>query len=196
MKLFEVPRPLLFQTYIMLHLFLAPGFEEIEALATLDILRRCELDIITISITGKRLVHGAHGIPVMADALFRRSTIEQSKGLILPGGMPGAKNLTLHEGLRKALLRHNAAGTLIAAICAAPMVLGKIGILQDRKSTCYPGFENYLTGAIVSEERVVCDGNIITGKGPGAVIDFAFSIAAQFKNQEELERLKSDMILQ
>ncbi|MBQ8277293.1 MAG: DJ-1/PfpI family protein [Bacteroidaceae bacterium] len=180
----------------MLHLFLAPGFEEIEALGTLDILRRCGIEVMTVSVAGKRLVHGAHDIPVMADAVFRRAIVEGSEGFILPGGMPGANNLTLHDGLRKALLKQHALGRLIAAICAAPMVIGNLGILKGRKATCYPGFEDTLRDAIVSDKTVECDGHIITGKGLGAVIDFAFTIAARFKDLDDLAALKSDMILQ
>ena len=104
----------------MLHIFIADGFEEIEALTTIDILRRCGIEVATVSVTGTRLIKGSHGIPVMVDTVFRKGEISQSQGLILPGGMPGAQNLSLHEGLRKSLIAHNLRETLIAAICAAP----------------------------------------------------------------------------
>lgn len=179
----------------MIHLFLATGFEEIEALATLDILRRCGLEVRTVSVTGTRLITGAHGIPVMADSLFRKKDIDVSDALILPGGMPGAKNLGACESLNRALVSHCQRGGLIAAICAAPMILGNLNLLNGRKATCYPGFEPYLKGAACSNDLVVVDGNVITGKGPGAVVDFAFAIAANFLDSVQLERLKFDMIL-
>lgn len=177
----------------MLHLFLATGFEEIEAITTLDILRRIGLEVQTITITGTRLIHGAHNIPIMTDCLFRKNLIEESEGLILPGGMPGAENLLRHEGLRKALIAHNERKTLIAAICAAPMVLGKNGLLEGRKATCYPGFEHHLKGAEIKEDLVVSDGNIITGRGPAAAIPFAFAIAGHFVEQSQIATLKYDM---
>ena len=97
----------------MLHIFIADGFEEIEALTTIDILRRCGIEVVTVSVTGTRLIKGSHGIPVMVDTVFRKGEISQSQGLILPGGMPGAQNLYLHEGLRKSLIAHNMRETLI-----------------------------------------------------------------------------------
>lgn len=180
----------------MLHLFLAPGFEEIEALVTLDVLRRCGLDVTTISIAGRRMVPGVHNIAVTADDLFRVSALESSEGLILPGGMPGAQNLMQHDGLLRQLLAHNQKGTLIAAICAAPMILGKLGILNGRQATCYPGFEAYLQGAKVTGDLVVSSDNIITGKGPGASFPFAFEIASRFVSRELVERVKFDMHLE
>lgn len=179
----------------MLHLFLAPGFEEIEALATLDILRRCGLSVTTISVTGRRMVIGVHDIAVMADDLFRVSSLENSEGLILPGGMPGAQNLMQHDGLIRILSAHYQKGTLIAAICAAPMILGQRGMLKGRVATCYPGFESYLEGAEITSELVAVSDNIITGKGPGAAIPFAFEIASRFVAPELVQRVRFDMKL-
>lgn len=178
----------------MIHLFLADGFEEIEALATLDILRRCGLTVTTVSCTKTRTIQGAHNLAVMADEIFRASDYTNSEALILPGGMPGAKNLLDNEGLRKALVAHNERGGLIAAICAAPMVLGQHGLLKGRNATCYPGFEQMLTGAEVSADYVVEDGNIITGKGPAAAVEFAFAIAARFVSERKIEEVKSGML--
>ncbi len=179
----------------MLHLFLAPGFEEIEALVTLDVLRRCGLSVTTISVAGRRMVPGCHDIAVTADDLFRVSALEYSDGLILPGGMPGAEKLMQHEGLLRVLMTHYRKGTLIAAICAAPMILGKLGILNGRPATCYPGFESYLHGAKLSSDLVVTSDHVITAKGPGAAFPFAFEIASHFVSQELLERVKFDMML-
>lgn len=179
----------------MLQLFLAPGFEEIETIATLDILRRCGLDVVTVSIAGKRLIHGAHGIPVMADVIFKRAVMQQSQGCILPGGMPGAKNLMEHDALRKAILQHGEQQRPIAAICAAPMALGEWGLLQGRRATCYPGFEKHLKGATLSDEPVVRDGHIITAKGPAYAVDFAFAIAERFLKPADLQKIKAGMLL-
>lgn len=178
----------------MVHIFLANGFEEIEALTTLDILRRSGLEVQTVSLVGPRLIYGVHGIPVMADEKFQKNKIMlDSEGLILPGGMPGAKNLMAHDGLRKALVAHNEKGSLIAAICAAPMILGEYGLLEGKRATCYPGFEHYLKGAEYTGAPVVADGNIITGKGPGASVEFAFSIVQYFTSLEKVQTLRHEM---
>ncbi len=179
----------------MLHLFLADGFEEIEALATLDILRRCGLEVQTISISGAHTVHGAHGIPVYADAVFRQSELMESQCFILPGGMPGAQNLLDSSGLHKALITQYERGALIAAICAAPMVLGQHGLLKEHAATCYPGFEEYLEGADVQDNMVVESANIITGRGPAAAKDFAFAIAARFITPKQIKEVKKGMLL-
>lgn len=178
----------------MVHLFLAEGFEEIEALATLDILRRCGLEVATVSNTQNKTVIGAHNIQVIADYTFGEVSVEGSHALVLPGGMPGAKNLLENAELRDALLAQNARGALIAAICAAPMVLGQHGILQGHKATCYPGFENMLVGADVQTALVVEDGNVITGKGPAAAKDFGFAIAARFVDAETVESVRQGML--
>ena len=180
----------------MIHLFLATGFEEIEALATLDILRRFGLEVCTVSVTGTRLIHGAHGIPVMADTLFRRLDIDSSDCLIFPGGMPGAKNLLVCDALRRCLIAHHNKEKLIAAICAAPIILGKAGILKGKNATCYPGFEGYLEGANCKNSLVEVDGNIITAKGPGATIEFAFAIASRFMEPARLNEMRFNMILE
>lgn len=178
----------------MIHLFLADGFEEIEALATLDILRRCGLEVKTLSCNSDRNVMGAHNIPVLADEVFCADEHALCDAIILPGGMPGAKNLLENAALRDILLAHNERGGLIAAICAAPMVLGQHGLLAGRKATCYPGFENMLTGATVCSDYVVEDGNIITGKGPAAAVEFGFAIASRFVSAEKVAEVKSGML--
>lgn len=178
----------------MIHLFLADGFEEIEALATLDILRRCGLEVVTVSNTENKVATGAHGIPVVADCVFSEANLAGSDALVLPGGMPGAKNLLDNELLRDALLAQNARGGLVAAICAAPMALGQHGILQGRCATCYPGFEDMLTGANHQSALVVEDGNVITGKGPAAAKDFGFTIAARFVDAATVESVRQGML--
>lgn len=180
----------------MLHIFIADGFEEIEALTVIDVLRRCGLELQTVSVTGTRLIKGAHQIPIMVDTVFRKGEIDKSDGIILPGGMPGAKNLFLHEGLRKALISHSEKRTLIAAICAAPMVLGRHQLLEGRRVTCYPGFEEHLLGAEVIDMGICEDGNIITAKGPIYALDFAYAIAARFVDSATLAQVKSAMLYQ
>lgn len=178
----------------MLHIFIADGFEEIETLAVVDVLRRCGLELQTVSVTGTRLIKGAHGIPLMVDTVFRKGEIDKSDGLILPGGMPGAKNLFLHEGLRKSLIVHNERRTLIAAICAAPMVLGRHHLLEGRRATCYPGFEEYLRGAETMNTGICEDDNLITAKGPAYAFEFAFAIAARFVDSATLAQVKDSML--
>lgn len=178
----------------MIYLFLANGFEEIEALATLDILRRCGLQVTTVSVHDGLNVTAAHGLTVQADKLFAEVNLEQSEALVLPGGMPGAQNLLLHEGLHAALCAQHARGGLVAAICAAPMVLGQHGLLEGRAATCYPGFEPKLTGANVSGDYVVTDGNVITGKGPAAAVEFAFTISARFVPQSTIDEVRAGML--
>jgi protein deglycase len=179
----------------MLHIFLADGFEEIEAFTTMDVLRRCGLTVQTIAIAGKRTVVGAHSIPTMADTIINRSELKESEGFILPGGMPGAKTLLACEPFHKALLLHAMHNRLIAAICAAPMVLGLHGILEGHRATCYPGFEHHLHKAAYSGNLLEIDGNIITAKGPAAVLPFAFAIAARFVDNATIAQVRKDMLL-
>lgn len=178
----------------MIHLFLANGFEEIEALATLDILRRCGLDVATVSNTNDKTVVGAHNIPVIADYAFDEVSFDGSQALVLPGGMPGAKNLLENSALRDVLLAQYTRGGLVAAICAAPMVLGQHGILNGHKATCYPGFENMLVGADVQTSLVVEDRNVITGKGPAAAKEFGFTIASRFVDATTVESVRQGML--
>lgn len=178
----------------MLHIFIADGFEEIEALTVVDVLRRCGLELQTVSVTGTRLIKGTHDIPIMVDTVFRKGEIDKSDGLILPGGMPGAKNLFLHEGLRKALVNHSEKRTLIAAICAAPMVLGRHNLLEGRRATCYPGFEEHLRGAEIINVGICEDDNLITAQGPAFASDFAFAIASRFVDSATLAQVKDGML--
>lgn len=179
----------------MLHIILADGFEEIEAITTIDILRRCDLDVQTVSAGTRRLITGAHGIPIQAETVYRCADIADSECIILPGGMPGAKTLASFEALKRNIVAHMGHGRLVAAICAAPMVLGLSGVLNGRHVTCYPGFEGYLTGAIHEERQVVEDGNIITANGPGAATAFAFAIAARFADAATVESVRRGMLL-
>lgn len=178
-----------------IHLFLAPGFEEIEAIATIDILRRAGLDVSSVSITGDLKVTGAHGISVEADCLYPEIDFSQAEMLVLPGGMPGTKNLNVHEGLKAALTQHAKAGKPLAAICAAPMILGQLGLLDGKEATCYPGNEVHLKGATLSEYMVVQDGNIITASGPGVAAEFALQIVEHFLGEEKMEEISKALLL-
>lgn len=176
-------------------IFLAEGFEEIEAISIIDILRRSEIKIITISITDKNTVIGAHNISIIADKLFSETDFSCGEMLILPGGMPGSNNLNAHKGLKKLLKQYNAKKKRIAAICAAPFVLGGLHLLKEKKATVYPGFEAKLLGAIYVEDDIVKDGNIITGKGPAFAFNFALSIITELKGQKKAEEIASSMLL-
>ena len=176
-------------------LFLADGFEEIEALATLDILRRAQIPVTTVSITGKKEVTGAHQIQVIADSLFKETDFSQVGYLVLPGGMPGARHLDEHEGLKQLITDFDHRGEQIAAICAAPMVLGGLGLLQDKQATCDPGFEEKLIGARVTGEKVVSDHHITTGRGPGLVFEFALTLVEQIAGSDKRREVAQGLLL-
>ncbi|OPL09884.1 MAG: thiamine biosynthesis protein ThiJ [Firmicutes bacterium ML8_F2] len=174
---------------------LAEGFEEIEAVTIIDVLRRAEIPVIVVSVTGKHKVTGSHDITVTADQLFEDIDYGKVGMIILPGGMPGSANLKEHAGLRNKILKFKNEGRLLGAICAAPMVFGSLGLLEHKKATCYPGFENYLTDAEVTGNDVEVSGKIITGKGPGVAIHFALKIAEIIKGKETSDNLAADLQL-
>lgn len=154
--------------------FLMTGFEEIEALGTIDILRRAELNVKSVSLVDSKQVVSSHGIPVTADLMFDEVDFSTAEMLVLPGGTPKYNE---HEGMKKVVLAFANKGEKVAAICASPMVLGGLGLLKGKRATCYPGFEKYLEGAILQTDKaVVVDGNITTGRGPGLTIDFALKL--------------------
>ena len=176
--------------------FLAEGFEEIEALTPVDVLRRAGLSVQTVSVMDEQVVAGAHGVPVLADKMFAEINPEDAEMILLPGGLPGATNLDAHEGLSRMILDFAAAEKPLAAICAAPLVLGNRGLLQGKKATCYPGFETYLQGAEYTAALVEKDGNTITGKGPGAAMEFAFAIVEKYCGIDKVNELKQGMMIQ
>ncbi|MEZ5105926.1 MAG: DJ-1/PfpI family protein [Draconibacterium sp.] len=174
--------------------FLANGFEEIEAVSIIDVLRRANLEVTIISITGKTEVKGSHNIVINADLLFEDVNFNKVDMIVLPGGMPGAKNLNNHEGLKKQIIQFNQAGKPLAAICAAPLVYGQLGILKGKKATCFPGFEDYLMNANITNSKTQVDGNIITGKGAGVAIDFALKIVEMLRGKDIAQELAQRMI--
>ena len=163
---------------------LAEGFEEIEALTPVDVLRRGGVTVRTCSITEERLVTGAHGIGVMADTVLSELEGEEDL-LLLPGGMPGTLHLKQCLPLRERILAQNARGGFLAAICAAPTVLGELGLLREKEAVCYPGMEEGLFCARVSKEDVVTDGHITTSRGAGTAFAFALRLLSVLKGEEE-----------
>ena len=174
----------------MVYLFLANGFEEIEALLPLDILRRGGVDVTTVAVGGADAVIGSHGIRVGADipdTLFRDSRPE---AVILPGGMPGAENLDRSRTVETALRVTHTTGGLLCAICAAPMVLGRRGYLVGKTAVCFPGFEKELTGAEISHNRVVRDGKIITAAGMGVAMEFGLEILKTLRGVDVADEIR------
>lgn len=180
----------------VIYLFLADGFEESEALTTVDVLRRANLKVRTVSVTDSLTVRGAHGISVISDTLFSNCSFEKVKALVLPGGMPGAETLGKHKGLTELLQKYKDSEVILAAICAAPMVLGQLGILQDKKAVVYPGFESKLKGAEIQNSLVVSDDNIITAKGPAAAFPFALTLAEKLAGKETANQIRKDMCVE
>ena len=173
--------------------FMADGFEDIEALIPVDVLRRGGVDIKTVSIMGRLEVESAHGVTVTADILFEDADLSDADLLMLPGGMPGASNLDEHEGVKDALVKQTEAGKKVAAICAAPFVLGKLGLLKGKRATCYPGFEQFLEGAEYTGALWTIDGNIITGEGPAAAFPYAYSILSILTTEETSTEVATGM---
>ena len=175
-------------------IFLAEGFEEIEALTVVDLLRRAGIEITTASITGNKQVTGSHNITVEADALFEDINFAETDMIILPGGMPGTNNLDACESLKAQIKAFADAGKKLAAICAAPRVFGKMGILAGKKATCYPGNEEFLQGADPQTTEVVKDGNFITSRGMGTAIPFGLAIIEEFQGKEAADDMAKKII--
>ena len=173
----------------MIYLFLANGFEEVEALAPLDLLRRAGCEVTTVGVGGD-MIRGSHGITVAADIPDTLYADAKPEMIILPGGMPGSKNLDGCRTVDMALKAAVSSNAYIAAICAAPFILGKRGLLAGKKAICFPGFENELTGATIADTRVVRDGRIITAAGMGVAIEFGLALVAALKGDEVAEQLR------
>ena len=174
--------------------FLADGFEEIEGLTVVDLLRRAGEEVEMVSIMGRKEIYGAHGIKVLADSLFEETDFADAKMLVLPGGMPGTLHLGAYEPLTKMLVEWNTNEKNIAAICAAPSVFGDLGLLEGKEAVCYPGFEVRLTGASIVSESVAISGNIVTSRGLGTAIDFAAALIEKLQSKEKAEEIKKSII--
>ena len=175
------------------YVFFADGFEEIEAFASVDILRRAGLDVVLVSVMDNEIVKGAHQISVFCDVNIENCDFYDASLLLLPGGMPGAQTLGECEDLRRALTQGAEKGITLAAICAAPMVLGQLGLLKGKRATCYPGFEQFLDGADYTANLVEHAGNLITGKGPAAALPFAFALVKHLIGEAKEKELKEAM---
>lgn len=177
----------------MIVLFMANGTEEIEALTPLDLLRRAGLDVVTVGVGGKRIV-GSHGIPIECDLSEEEwAPQENLQGVILPGGMPGTRHLDASAAVEKALHLAVEQNAWVGAICAAPLILGRRGLLQGRKATCYPGFEKELLGACTQGDPVCRDGRFITAKGAGVALDFALELVNAFCGEERAKALSEEI---
>ena len=177
----------------MFYCFLADGFEETEALAPVDILRRAGIPVATVGV-GSDMIRGSHNIYVKADMTVADFEInEDISGVILPGGMPGVRNLDACDEVREAVSYCVSRDLFVCAICAAPSILGRMGVLKDKRATCFPGFEDELLGADVRTDKVVTDGRIITAKGAGCALEFGFEIVAQADSRLKAEQVAASM---
>ena len=174
--------------------FLATGFEEIEAISIIDTLRRAEVSVTTASITNEKIIKGAHDIEVKTDVSFDEIDFSSYDLIALPGGMPGAKNLNEHQGLKEQL-KIFAKDKMIGAICAAPMILGGLGLLKSKRATCYPGFEPELIEATVTHEPVTIDGNIITGRGPAFAIQFSLQLVESLVGKSARDEVANALLV-
>ena len=180
----------------MIYIYLAEGFEETEMIFPLDLMRRAGLEVKTVSVTGKRTVCGSHGIAVEADMLEtdKEYRIEDAELVMLPGGMPGTLNLQASDTVQRGIRYAYDNGRYIAAICAAPMVLGEAGLLAGKEAVCYPGFEKHLKGASVPAKRYVTDGKIITAIGCGAACELGLAIVSALCGKERMESIKNGIL--
>ena len=178
------------------YVFLADGFEDVEALIPIDVWRRGGVDVTTVSISDFPLVNSAHGVNIEADIMFEQGEFDDADLIFLPGGMPGASNLFAHKGVCKAVVDQYAAGKKVAAICASPaVVLAPLGILESKKATCYPGFESVLAenNATYTGNLFTVDGNVTTGEGPAAAFPFAYELLAQLVNKQTADQIAEGM---
>ena len=173
----------------------ADGFEETEAVTIVDVLRRAGEDAVMVSVTGSLEVRGAHGICVIADLLFEDADYENCDMIVLPGGMPGTTNLAAHQGLVGQIRDFAGKGKWVAAICAAPMILGDMSLLKGKKATIYPGMEDHLAGAELCADRVVPTGNIVTSMGPGTAMEFALKLAELLVGEKKAADVRKALLI-
>ncbi len=176
------------------YVFLADGFEEVEGLTAVDLLRRAQIETEMVSITGKLEVTGSHGIQIKADCLFEEIEPQEAAMYVLPGGMPGTLHLGAHKGLAALLQSAESEGKKVAAICAAPSVLGGLGLLKGKTAVCYPGFEDKLEGARIGEKPAEISGNVTTSRGVGTAIPFALALVAQLKDQKTADEIAKSIV--
>ena len=178
----------------MVYIHFATGFEEVEAITPVDLLRRAGIEVKTVSVTGDRLVSGSHGITIQTDVLFEEVDYNLGQMIVLPGGMPGTKHLAAHKGLAQQVLEYHSLGKWIAAICAAPMILGELGILKGKTAVIFPGMEEHLKGAKVGKTPVEVDGNVITSKGAGTAMEFSLTLVEILKTETMAQGLSRAIV--
>ena len=176
------------------YIFMADGFEEIEGLTVVDLMRRENIDIFMVSLNDEPQVTGSHGITIKTDGTMADVDYDAAVMFVLPGGMPGTNHLAANEDLGKMLQRAAADNKYVSAICAAPSVLGGLGLLNGKNATCYPGFEGRLAGAHCKTDNVVVDGHTITSRGMGTAIDFAAQLIALLKDEKTARALKASIM--
>lgn len=174
------------------NVYLADGFEEVEGLTVVDLLRRAGIETDMVSIMGRKEITGARKIPVLADKLFEEQ--DDPDVIVLPGGMPGTLHLKAHEGLADLIRQADKEGKLLAAICAAPTIYGEMGLLEGKNATCYPGMEDKLLGANWQEQPVDVDGNFVTSRGVGTAIAFALTLVTILKDEETAKSLANSIV--
>jgi len=179
---------------IMIYVFLAQGFEEVEALAPIDLLRRCGKEVITVGVNDNIIV-GSHNIPIVTDTITQEIKLDDTlEMIVLPGGMPGTINLENNPAVQEAIDFCVKNDKFIGAICAAPSILGHKGILKNKKAVCFEGFENQLEGADVSKDSVMADGNIITARGAGVAVQFGLKLVEVLISKERSDTLKAAIL--
>lgn len=177
-----------------IYVFLADGCEEIEALTPVDLLRRAGEDVCTVSIMGRKEVTGSHKITILADETIEEGEFDDGDMLVLPGGMPGTLILAGNETLSALIRSYDDQGKKLAAICAAPSILGVMGILKDKNAVCFPGFEEKLAGANVLAVPAVTDQNVTTGRGMGAAADFALELIRVLQGEEKAKEMAEKIV--
>ncbi|MFA5637420.1 MAG: DJ-1 family glyoxalase III [Anaerovoracaceae bacterium] len=179
----------------MVYVFLAEGFEEIEALTVVDVLRRGGTEVLTVSISDDLKVRGRSNISVMADKVIKEINVEKGEMAVLPGGQPGADNLLKSPELRKILLSYKEEGKYLAAICAAPMVLAEVGVLKGEEATIYPGMESYLKDSVALSDDVVVSSRIITSRGPALAMKFSVKLVEVLKGKAVADKVAEGLLL-
>lgn len=179
----------------MIFIFLADGFEETEAVTPIDMLRRCQKEVITVGVTGKTAV-SSHNIPVVCDITIDEMPAEEPEMIILPGGKAGVDNLMKSEKLAQIIRGCDEKGIFIGAICAAPSIIGSMGLLKGRRAVCYPGFESFLEGAQVLDVPAVRDGHFITARGAGASLEFSYELVKALLGEDAAEKLAGTIVWQ
>lgn len=178
----------------MIYIFLAEGCEEVEALSPLDVLKRAKLDVMTACVTGD-IITSSHGVKIVADTTIDKISKEDIDAIILPGGMPGTLNLYQSERVKELVAYCMESNKPLCAICAAPLILGRMGYLNGKNAICYPGFEDELKGAKICEDSICKDGNIITAKGVGVALEFGLKIVEELKGKAEALRIKQEIMM-